>query len=229
MGIHHRGALDLSRFDAALVPDDDSGIAMIDLTRLTFIDAYGLVGQAHRATVFPRRPRQRPARAFVWDRLVGRADNKVVTQLYEATGELGLNVVEHAGSPAGGFVAAQRYQRGQPGERAIVAVGDVGARHPRVTPRAARADDRWRGHRLGDSARRVPLLDPGRGQGLASVVDCSALQASAPSFVDELIKAVLVERLAARLVMQSAPDRTVELARRAAGNHGVAERLQIRK
>jgi hypothetical protein len=61
---------------------------------------------------------------------------------------------------------------------------------------------------------------------VAVVLDCSALQASTPSFVDELIKAVLVEREAARLVLQSAPERTVELARRAAVNHGVAERLQ---
>jgi hypothetical protein len=47
----------------------------------------------------------------------------VVDQLFEATGELGLNVVEHAGWPAGGFVAAQRYKAGAPEERIIVAVG----------------------------------------------------------------------------------------------------------
>jgi hypothetical protein len=32
-------------------------------------------------------------------------------------------VVEHAGSPSGGFVAAQRYKAGTPDERIIVAVG----------------------------------------------------------------------------------------------------------
>jgi hypothetical protein len=61
---------------------------------------------------------------------------------------------------------------------------------------------------------------------VAVLLDCSALQASTPSFVDELIKAVLVERKAAQLVLRHAPDRTVELAQRAAGNHGVAERLK---
>ena len=230
MGMHHSGALDLSSFDGALVPDDESSIAMIDLTRVTFIDAYGLVGLAcyiaaaagegysvqlrlpvseelrtylarmHLGEVIDRydvesdgtlpEVRELDRRdslielqsfrdvhgsdrlaAFIWDRLVGRADSEVVTQLYEATGELGLKVVEHAGSPAGGFVAAQRYQRGQPGERAIVAVGDVGVGlreslrglHGPMTDGEAidRAIQR-------DVSR---FSDPGRGQGLASVVE----------------------------------------------------------
>lgn len=59
------------------------------------------------------------------------------------------------------------------------------------------------------------------------MVDCSALQASTPSFVDELVKAVLVERGAERLIIKGAPERTVELARRAAQNRGVAARLEI--
>jgi hypothetical protein len=161
MGIHHRGALDLSSFDRTLVLDDESSVATIDLTRVTFIDAYGLVGLAcyiaaaaageglavqlrlpvseelqtylarmHLGEVLDRydvrsdgslpEVRELDRRdslielrsfrdvhgsdqlaAFIWDRLLGRADNEVVTQLYEATGELGLNVVEHAGSPAG--------------------------------------------------------------------------------------------------------------------------------
>jgi hypothetical protein len=46
--------------------------------------------------------------SFIWERLQGGADGEVVNRLFEATGELGLNVVEHAGSPAGGFLAAQR-------------------------------------------------------------------------------------------------------------------------
>jgi hypothetical protein len=59
------------------------------------------------------------------------------------------------------------------------------------------------------------------------MVDCSALQASTPSFVDELVKAVLVDRNADRLILKGAPERTVELARRAAGRRGVADRLEI--
>jgi hypothetical protein len=80
-----------------------------------------------------------------------------------------------------------------------------------------------------DQARKLTADLPADLSGVAVVVDCSALQASTPSFVDELIKAILVERVAAQLVLQSAPGRTVELARRAAGNHGVAERLQVRE
>ena len=58
------------------------------------------------------------------------------------------------------------------------------------------------------------------------LVDCSSLQASTPSFVDELVKAVLVDRQAARLIIKGAPERTVELARRAAQNRGVGVRLE---
>jgi hypothetical protein len=58
------------------------------------------------------------------------------------------------------------------------------------------------------------------------MVDCSALQASTPSFVDELVKAVLVDRQGGRLIIKGAPERTVELARRAAQNRGVTDRLE---
>jgi hypothetical protein len=58
------------------------------------------------------------------------------------------------------------------------------------------------------------------------MVDCSALQASTPSFVDELVKAVLVDRRGSRLVIKGAPERTVELVRRAAQNRGVTDRLE---
>jgi hypothetical protein len=58
------------------------------------------------------------------------------------------------------------------------------------------------------------------------LVDCTALQASTPSFVDELVKAVLVDRRGHRLIIKGAPERTVELARRAAQNRGVIDRLE---
>ena len=78
-----------------------------------------------------------------------------------------------------------------------------------------------------DQARELTADLPAELSDVAVMLDCSALQASTPSFVDELVKAVLVERAAARLVLQGAPERTVELARRAAANHGVSERLQV--
>jgi hypothetical protein len=62
--------------------------------------------------------------------------------------------------------------------------------------------------------------------GSVVLVDCTALQASTPSFVDELVKAVLVDRRGDRLIIKGAPERTVELARRAAQNRGVIDRLE---
>jgi hypothetical protein len=256
--------------------------------------------------------------SFIWERLEGGADGEVVNQLFEATGELGLNVVEHAGSPAGGFVAAQRYKAGMPDERIIVAVGDVGVgireslrpRYGDMTddgPSGGRSSGTSPGSRTRGGARGFPVSStesagseepsgsgavwprersPGAGRRRSScpackvrlsvpgcpagqagdrgtearatmstliapklvssrhqareltanladdlsdtavMVDCSALQASTPSFVDELVKAVLVDRRGQRLVIKGAPDRTLELARRAAQNRGVIDRLE---
>jgi hypothetical protein len=108
---------------------------------------------------------------FIWERLEGGADGEVVNQLFEATGELGQNVVEHAGSAAGGFVAAQRYKAGAPKERIIVAVGDVGIGiRESLRPRYGDMTD---GEAISQAIRwnvsRVP--EEGRGQGLPGVVD----------------------------------------------------------
>ena len=78
-----------------------------------------------------------------------------------------------------------------------------------------------------DQARELTAGLPGDLSGTAVLVDCSALQASTPSFVDELVKAVLVDRQGSRLRIVGAPERTVALARRAAENRGVADRLEI--
>jgi hypothetical protein len=109
--------------------------------------------------------------SFIWERLQGGADGEVVNQLFEATGELGANVVEHAGSPSGGFVTAQRYKAGAPEERIIVAVGDAGVgireslrpRYGEMTDDAAiRRAVQWYVSRVADE---------GRGQGLPGVVE----------------------------------------------------------
>jgi hypothetical protein len=78
-----------------------------------------------------------------------------------------------------------------------------------------------------DQARKLTGSLPGDLSGTVVMVDCSALQASTPSFVDELVKAVLVDRRGSHLVIKAAPERTVELARRAAQNRGVLDRLEI--
>jgi len=56
---------------------------------------------------------------------------------------------------------------------------------------------------------------------------CSDLQSAAPSFLDELVRTVLVERHADRLVLTGARERTRTLATRAAVAHAVAERLSV--
>jgi hypothetical protein len=109
--------------------------------------------------------------SFIWERLAGGVDGEVVNQLFEAAGELGQNVVEHAGSPVGGFIAAQRYKAGAPEERIVVAVGDVGvgireslrARYGDMPDaKAIRRAVQW-------NVSSIP--DEGRGQGLPGVVD----------------------------------------------------------
>jgi hypothetical protein len=230
MPISRRTGLDALNLDDVLSLDLDSGAAMIDLARVSFVDAYALTGLACFIAsaaqdglpvdlVLPEEPNVRswlsrmhlgdvidafevrvegtlsrvPERdrrdalielerfqdahgsdrlaAFIWDRLEGGADAEVVNQLFEATGELGLNVVEHAGSPAGGFIAAQRYKAGTPEERIVVAVGDagIGIRDSLRTRYGDMTD--------GDAIRRAiqwnvsSIADEGRGQGLPGVVD----------------------------------------------------------
>lgn len=58
-------------------------------------------------------------------------------------------------------------------------------------------------------------------------VDCRGLEVSTPSFMDELIKAVLVERGALGLLLENARDRTRTIAERCARNRGVHERVQV--
>jgi hypothetical protein len=77
-----------------------------------------------------------------------------------------------------------------------------------------------------DQARELTASLPSDLSDTIVMVDCTALQASTPSFVDELVKAVLTDRQGGRLVIKGAPERTVELARRAAQNRGVIDRLE---
>jgi hypothetical protein len=58
-------------------------------------------------------------------------------------------------------------------------------------------------------------------------LDCSALTIGSPSFLDELVKQVLVVRNAEVLDVVAAPDRTRTLLQRAAENRHVAERLRV--
>ena len=83
--------------------------------------------------------------------------------------------------------------------------------------------------RLGsrDQARAMFGEHRDRLRGASVLLDCSRLQASTSSFVDELILDVLVEAGATRLILRNAPERTTRFARRSALLRGVEDRLVI--
>ncbi len=108
---------------------------------------------------------------YLWDRLEGRVDPQLVTQVYEAAAELGNNVAEHAECPVGGYMAAQRYRRGKPDEYVVVAVGDAGigireslSRRHGLMSEAAAIEQALKRFVSGTD-------DPHRGQGLPDIVD----------------------------------------------------------
>jgi len=59
------------------------------------------------------------------------------------------------------------------------------------------------------------------------VLDCAHLTVSTASFVDEVVKEVLIERNAARLDLIDATPKTETHVRRSAQNRGVSERVQV--
>lgn len=59
------------------------------------------------------------------------------------------------------------------------------------------------------------------------VVDLADTKAAAPSFVDELIRLILVDRGGLALELAGASPRAAELAARFARNHGAADRLRL--
>jgi hypothetical protein len=62
-------------------------------------------------------------------------------------------------------------------------------------------------------------------QGGAVYLDCSELRSAAPSFIDEMIVTVLLERNADQLVFLGAPERAIEFACKAADVHAVRTRV----
>ncbi len=63
--------------------------------------------------------------------------------------------------------------------------------------------------------------------GMSVVLDCTDLVVGTPSFLDEVIKEVLVLRQADRLEIIGSSARIATLAARAAANRGVADRLSV--
>ncbi len=59
------------------------------------------------------------------------------------------------------------------------------------------------------------------------LLDCRGIAIATPSFSDEVLKQILMERGARRLTVVHAPRRFAELLQRAATRLGVDERLEI--
>lgn len=59
------------------------------------------------------------------------------------------------------------------------------------------------------------------------ILDCSRVLVATPSFLDEIVKQVLLVRGADALEVRSAPSRASDLLERAAQNRGVADRLRL--
>lgn len=78
-----------------------------------------------------------------------------------------------------------------------------------------------------DQAKALAAALPADLEGETVVLDCSELVVGAPSFLDEIVKEVLVLRRAGALEVSEAPDRARELLERAAQNRSVGERLHV--
>jgi hypothetical protein len=78
-----------------------------------------------------------------------------------------------------------------------------------------------------DTARAVVAALPEALGASEVVVDMADTKAVAPSFIDELIRQVLVERGAFALTLHDAPARAIDLAVRFADNHHVGDRLRV--
>jgi hypothetical protein len=114
MPINHPTTVDALHLDGVLLLDVDRGVAVVDLAWASFVDAYALTAVAcfiassasdglRVELVMPEHP---DVRSWLSRMHLG-------------------DVVEHAESSVGGFIAAQRYKAGMPEERIVVAVGDA--------------------------------------------------------------------------------------------------------
>lgn len=78
-----------------------------------------------------------------------------------------------------------------------------------------------------DQAKALVAALPADLSGESVALDCSGLTVSTPSFLDEVVKEILVARRARLLDVLDASDRVRVLLERAAGNRGVGERLRV--
>lgn len=78
-----------------------------------------------------------------------------------------------------------------------------------------------------DQARTLAAALPADLEGETVLLDCSELVIGTPSFLDEVLKQILVLRHAAVLEISGAPDRARDLLERAAENRSVRQRLHM--
>jgi hypothetical protein len=78
-----------------------------------------------------------------------------------------------------------------------------------------------------DQAQALLASVPERLEGQRIVLDCRDLQIATPSFLDEIVKLVLVDRGAAGLDVVNATDRVKTLLTRSSDNRDVAQRLHV--
>jgi len=78
-----------------------------------------------------------------------------------------------------------------------------------------------------DHARDLVAGLPSDMVGMSVVLDCTGLVVGTPSFLDEIVKEVLVARRADRLEIIGGSARIATLAERAATNRAVADRLNV--
>jgi hypothetical protein len=85
--------------------------------------------------------------------------------------------------------------------------------------------------RLGsrEQARELLASLPKELGGVEIIVDFESARSTRPSFVDEVVKIVLVERRANRLVLSQAPPTTCAFAERSALSRSVIDRLECRR
>lgn len=78
-----------------------------------------------------------------------------------------------------------------------------------------------------DQAKALATGLPADLEGQTVFLDCSELVVGAPSFLDEMVKQILVLRQADVLEVSDAPDRARDLLERAAQNRSVREQLRV--
>jgi hypothetical protein len=109
---------------------------------------------------------------LLWQRLEGKIDSGSLNALFNSLLELGANVVQHSECESG-FVAAQSYGVGTGDERIDLALGDAGVGIPATMTRYQPPTD-LDAVELAMQRDYSGTGEPGRGQGLAEVLDLAS-------------------------------------------------------